>query len=238
MRNHPVNRIMTTPAVVAGPDATLQEAAELMSRCRLHHLPVVEGGRLVGIVSAADLIHRTAGQSSSGKGSSVVPDRIAEVMHRDPVVLSHHSTLQDATTLLAGGGYHSLPVIDSAGMVVGVVTTSDLIALLVRQLPASGEAAVSERGIPPGIATEFADTAALKAAVSEAGQRWTSGGKTDQVAGALLYLASKSRDLENVRRAADIYLRSGQGEHEHTGLVRALEHARETLGPGLSIDRL
>lgn len=123
-------------------------------------------------------------------------------------------------------------------MVVGIVTSSDLIEVLVRQLPASPEAGASEHGIPAGIATEFADTATLTAAVSEAGQRWQPGGKTDRVAGALLFLASKSHDLENVRRAADIYLRSGQGEHEHTELVRALEKARERLGPGLSINRL
>lgn len=204
-----------------------------MSRRRLHHLPVVEGGRLVGILSAADLAVR-----AHGKGSGVAHSRIAEVMHHDPVVLSHDSTLNDAAGLLADGGYHSLPVTDSAGMVVGVVTTSDLINVIVRQLPVSGNAGINASGIPQGIAAEFADTAALNAAVSEAEQRWISGAKSDQVAGALLYLASKSRDLETVRRAADLYLRSGQGEHEHAGLVRALEHARERLGPGLAINRL
>jgi len=233
MRNHPISRIMTTPAVVIGPDATLQEAAGLMCQRHIHHLPVVEGGRLVGIVSSTDLIRRT-----EATVSGVAPGRIATIMHRDPVALGNDSTLQDAATMLASCGYHSLPVTDAAGMVVGVVTTSDLVKLLVRQLPASAGPTVGQPANSPGLSNEFADTTALDAAVSEARQRWTSGRKTDPVAGALLYLASKTRDLENVRRAADVFLRSGHGEHEHAGLVRALEHARETLGPGLPISRL
>ena len=53
MRNQPIERIMTTPAWTIGPESTLEEAARLMARERLHHLPVVEAGRLVGIISAA-----------------------------------------------------------------------------------------------------------------------------------------------------------------------------------------
>ena len=124
---------MTTPAIVIGPEATLDEACALMAREHLHHLPVVEGGRLVGIVSATDLITR-----SVGNAPDVGRIRIAEVMHRDPISLSRKATLDDAAVLLAGGRFHSLPVTDSDGTVVGVVTSTDLIAVLLHQLPASG----------------------------------------------------------------------------------------------------
>ncbi len=61
MRNQPIERIMTSPAVVIGPDATLGKACDLMAREHLHHLPVVDAGRLVGIVSTTDLIARSGG---------------------------------------------------------------------------------------------------------------------------------------------------------------------------------
>lgn len=49
--------LMTAPAVTVGPEATLAEAARLMHRRRVKRLPVVDGeGRLVGIVSRADLL--------------------------------------------------------------------------------------------------------------------------------------------------------------------------------------
>ena len=124
---------MTTPAVVIGPEATLAEACELMAREHLHHLPVVESGRLVGIVSATDLIVR-----SSGGTADVGHIQIAEVMHRDPISVSRKATLDDAAVLLAGGRYHSLPVTDADGTVVGVVTSTDLIVVLLHQLPTLG----------------------------------------------------------------------------------------------------
>ena len=227
---------MTAPAVVVRPETTQQEAAELMSRHQLHHLPVLEGGRLVGIVSAADLV-LPAGRSRAPASRTA---RIAEVMHRDPVVLGHNSTLHDAAVLLASGGYHSLPVTDSAGTVLGIVTSSDLIEVLVRQLPASGEASASEHRTLPGNCDRVCGSRQLStAAVSEAGQPMAAR-RNDRPGRGRTPLPCQPAltDLENVRRAADIYLRSGQGEHEHAELVRALEKARESLGPGLPINRL
>ena len=187
MRNQPIERIMTTPAWTIGPESTLEEAARLMARERLHHLPVVEADRLVGIISASDLIGRDA--PDAGR------KHIGDVMQREPVVLSRTSTLQDAATLLAGGDYHSLPVVDPAGKVVG---DGDLDG------PDHPCCSTSCR---PGVAV---------------------GGTVPDML----------MDLENVRAAAELYLRTGHGEHEHAVLVRALAKAREHLGPGLTTGRL
>jgi CBS domain-containing protein len=220
MRNQPIERIMTTPAVVIGPEGTLDEACELMAREHLHHLPVVEAGRLVGIVSATDLIAR-----SGGNAPDVGRIRISGVMHRDPISLSRHATLDDAAVLLAGGRYHSLPVTDNDGMVVGVVTSTDLIVVLLHQLP-------------PSTATgEFTDPAALEACINEAERHLRSAGAADRLVQAVQFLAGKSRDLENVRRAAEVYLRSGEGAHEHAALDRALARAHEQFGPSPGSDR-
>ncbi len=186
MRNQPIERVMTAPAWTIGPESTLEEAARLMARERLHHLPVVDGGRLAGIVSASDLIGRDAPEAGR--------KRVREVMQREPEVLSRTSTLQDAAAILANGDHHSLPVVDPEGKVVGIVTSTDLITVLLRQLPTGGAAA------------EAATDALI--------------------------------DLENVRAAAELYLRTGHGEHEHAALVRALARARERLGPGLTTGRL
>jgi CBS domain-containing protein len=54
-----VERIMTAPAITVAPDQKVMGALSLMTRRRIRHLPVVEGGRLVGIVSIGDLVkHR------------------------------------------------------------------------------------------------------------------------------------------------------------------------------------
>jgi CBS domain-containing protein len=57
----PVRKVMSTPAISIGGEAELEEAAGLMRRERLGSLPVVERGRLVGIVTETDLLRRIVG---------------------------------------------------------------------------------------------------------------------------------------------------------------------------------
>ncbi|MEM7739745.1 MAG: CBS domain-containing protein [Pseudomonadota bacterium] len=58
-RERPVSDVMTETLITTGPDATVDELLDMMTDRRIRHLPVVEGGRLLGILSIGDLIkHR------------------------------------------------------------------------------------------------------------------------------------------------------------------------------------
>ena len=52
----PVSRVMTSPAITAEPATPVLSALALMTERRIRHLPVAEGGRLIGIVSIGDLV--------------------------------------------------------------------------------------------------------------------------------------------------------------------------------------
>jgi CBS domain-containing protein len=52
----PVSRVMTSPAITAEPATPILSALGLMTERRIRHLPVTEGGRLIGIVSIGDLV--------------------------------------------------------------------------------------------------------------------------------------------------------------------------------------
>lgn len=52
----PVSRVMTSPAITVDPQTSALSALALMTRRRIRHLPVVENGRLAGIVSIGDLV--------------------------------------------------------------------------------------------------------------------------------------------------------------------------------------
>ena len=54
-----VREIMTTDLVVVRPDTTVEEAMRVMTKTRVRHLPVVDRGHLVGVVSIGDLVERT-----------------------------------------------------------------------------------------------------------------------------------------------------------------------------------
>jgi CBS domain-containing protein len=56
MLDWPVERIMTAPAITVEPGSDVMSALSLMTRRRIRHLPVVAGGRIVGLVSIGDLV--------------------------------------------------------------------------------------------------------------------------------------------------------------------------------------
>jgi CBS domain-containing protein len=56
MLEWPVERIMTAPAITIEPDQQVMRALSQMTQRRIRHLPVVEGGKLIGLVSIGDLV--------------------------------------------------------------------------------------------------------------------------------------------------------------------------------------
>lgn len=213
---------MTTPPVVVERGAGISTARQLMAKKGIHHLPVVDGGRLVGILGAADVLHASPTAT------------VAEVMHTDPISISTNATLQNAAMILASGMFHAVPVTAPGGAVVGVITSSDLIKALLQQL----SSAEPGRDVPAGAPVRFADAEELEKIVNEAERRHVANADPERLAAAVLYLHGKTRLLEGVLRAADLYLHSGQGEHEHGALVRAVARAKEGIRPDLKIGRL
>lgn len=98
----------------------------------IHHLPVVDDGKLVGIVSTADLLKLYLLDDGPASASSLVVD---DIMQHKLVVLVESSTLRDAAEKLSAGSFHSLPVVDADHRLIGIVTSTDLIDYLLSQLP-------------------------------------------------------------------------------------------------------
>ena len=131
MRDIPITRVMTTDRVTVGPDDSAVAAREHLDRGDLHHLPVVEAGKLVGIVSASDLLKFYL---LDQRATSLQAMTVRSMMAKDPVVLDATDTLHDAASTLSLGGFHACPVVDADLMLVGIVTSSDLIQHLSRQI--------------------------------------------------------------------------------------------------------
>jgi CBS domain-containing protein len=60
VENHPARDLMVTPVISASPDTSVPELADLLSRHHIKRLPILRDGKLVGIVSRADLVHAIA----------------------------------------------------------------------------------------------------------------------------------------------------------------------------------
>jgi signal-transduction protein with cAMP-binding, CBS, and nucleotidyltransferase domain len=59
-RESPVREIMTSPLIVVSPETTVDQCMSLMTEQRLRHLPVVEGGEVIGMVSIGDVVKFTS----------------------------------------------------------------------------------------------------------------------------------------------------------------------------------
>ena len=130
-----VGRRMKRDLVTVSPGASLSEAARLLKAHRIHHLPVVEGERLLGIVTDTDLRNATlrGGPGEEGGASRTV----GEVMTRNVVTLSPEDTIDDAMLILSRQRFGALPVVDG-GRLVGIVAKTDVLSALIDTLDVEG----------------------------------------------------------------------------------------------------
>lgn len=136
-RNDPVVNLMTPNPVAIQLGQPPSEARKLFTQNSFHHLPVLEKQTLVGVLSTNDFLKFSLrGWGTDDRTMDVLLDQqssIQEMMTTNPVTLTVHSTVRDAAQLLNTGEYHSLPVVDDHGALLGIVTSTDLIRYLSSQ---------------------------------------------------------------------------------------------------------
>lgn len=126
-----VSEFMQCEIVTLAATDRLDLAEDVMRLGRVRHLPVLEEGRVVGIVTHRDLL-----AASLSKALSFDPKRrrtfmhsidVGEVMSRDVVTIASDATLGEAAALLLGRRIGCLPVVKPDGTLVGLVTETDLL---------------------------------------------------------------------------------------------------------------
>jgi acetoin utilization protein AcuB len=125
-----VRGYMTPAPVTVKPRQTLAEVHAVMRARRIHHLPVVDGDKLVGIVSQRDLMII---ESLPGVDAAEVP--VEEAMTKDVFVVSPSASLAAIAGDMADRRLGSAVVMDKE-RVVGVFTVTDACRALARLLPA------------------------------------------------------------------------------------------------------
>ena len=136
-QNEPISRIMSTELVTVHHGDPISKVRQLMQKTGVHHIPVVSGENLVGIISWSDILNLSFGKTFGADERAVdaVLDHsitLEQAMKKDPVTLPHDGNVRHAAEILADGGFHSLPVV-SGTKLVGIVTSTDLIKYLLSQ---------------------------------------------------------------------------------------------------------
>lgn len=125
--------VMTADPVTLGPEDTLMRAVEVMRLHGIRRLPIVVGGRLVGVLAEGDL---KRAQPSTLTDTQEEFERVMEgtnvsrIMIGDPVTIEPGASLLDAARTLQNNKFGALPVVEG-GRLVGILTDNDLLRVLV-----------------------------------------------------------------------------------------------------------
>ncbi len=139
--------VMSHSPIVVRAETPLKEAVQIIAERRISGLPVVDDvGKLMGIISETDLMWQETGvtppayimfldsviylQNPATYERDIhkaLGQTVGEVMSKNPVTITPDKTVKEAAQLMHDRSIHRLPVLDSEGQVVGILTRGDII---------------------------------------------------------------------------------------------------------------
>jgi CBS domain-containing protein/ElaB/YqjD/DUF883 family membrane-anchored ribosome-binding protein len=134
-----VSEIMQTEVVTLSADENLDLAQDVMHLGRVRHMPVLEGTRLVGLVSSRDLLSASLTRSlefdEPSRRAFIRSIQVKEVMTRDVVTVSPDTSLGEAARRMLRDQIGCVPVVGSDATLIGLVTESDLLRAALIEVP-------------------------------------------------------------------------------------------------------
>ncbi|MGB7292199.1 MAG: CBS domain-containing protein [Thermodesulfobacteriota bacterium] len=121
-----VRKLMTSDPLTMSPDENVNDAFHLLLEHRVRQAPVIEDGKLIGIVTDRDL--RTALFQTYVESDLTVGD----VMRAGPVTISDDADIKEAARIICECKFNALPVVSTTGDLVGIITTTDILRGLLK----------------------------------------------------------------------------------------------------------
>lgn len=124
MMNEPISSIMTKDVITISPDTTFNEVKKILFTNRIHHLPVVEKTKLVGIITSYDLV------KIADDFSKIQDNSIRSFMTKKIARLEPEDKIGTAAEVFLENMFHGIPIVDSDNVLKGIVTTHDVLMFL------------------------------------------------------------------------------------------------------------
>lgn len=129
-----VRDIMTTEVTTLGRNDSLQLVKDIMTLGRVRHFPVMEDGKVVGVVSQRDLYKASLGSvmkyGEKAQRAFLEGIVVKEVMGDPPITIAPHASVREAARLMMEKKIGCLPVLEGPQL-VGLVTETDMLKLIV-----------------------------------------------------------------------------------------------------------
>jgi len=118
-----VKEIMTGEVVIARPDMSIAEIARLMNSFRIGGLPVIEHGKLIGMLTERDIMNRVV--AANLKPSDM---KVSQVMTSPPKVVGNlDEDIKSIAGKIAKFDVTRIPIVDAENKLVGIVTNRDVL---------------------------------------------------------------------------------------------------------------
>ncbi|MBV8743853.1 MAG: CBS domain-containing protein [Xanthobacteraceae bacterium] len=179
--------VMVSPVITVKPDASVKELAKILLERRISAVPVVDDqGKLVGIVSEGDLLHRTEADtrrqrpwwllimtSDEALAADYIKEhsrKVADVMTKDVITASPDTPLHDIARALERYAIKRVPIVQD-GQLVGIVSRANLIQAVAsdRKKPelSASDAAIREKLLAHLQSQRWAHTGLVNATVTD-----------------------------------------------------------------------
>ncbi|GAA5315692.1 MAG: CBS domain-containing protein [Candidatus Pelagadaptatus aseana] len=132
---HTVAEIMTTTPKTVTPDVSLEQLANIFERVSYHHIPVVDNGKLVGIISDRDISVSMSPflgtEAERNMDRDLLQKSANDIMTNQVVCADEDTDLDTASILLLENNFSCLPVTDAEDHLLGLLTWKDLLQYFV-----------------------------------------------------------------------------------------------------------
>ena len=124
IQGHKISEIMSRNVVSVTPEVTMREVKKLMKDSGISGMPVLDGRRLIGIISVEDLLNALE--------DGLMDDSVSKHMSRNPVVLEAQMPVSFAIDYFENYSYNRFPVLNENKELVGMLTGRDIIMHMIK----------------------------------------------------------------------------------------------------------
>jgi CBS domain-containing protein len=124
---------MTKDIIAAGPTNRFSQLFQFFSERNINHMPIVENGKLIGIISNKDIVRLLYKYVILQKRTDIAALdeelKIIDLMTKDVVTATEDTTIVDVKDMFGKQPFNCLPVVNAEGHLVGIVTPKDLMKM-------------------------------------------------------------------------------------------------------------
>jgi acetoin utilization protein AcuB len=130
-----VENWMNPNVITVDADDSMLDATKLLKEHNIRHLPVLEKGKLVGVITDRDLKRAAPSDATALEAHEllylIANIKVREIMTKNPITVPYNYTIEEAADLLLQARISGMPVVGKDGDVIGTITQTDLFKVLI-----------------------------------------------------------------------------------------------------------